>query len=264
MTDQSLFNTENAPVTQAVVPQNDNPLANLLANIKNEAGVQKYKSVEDALVGAQNAQEYIAQLKAEKAAAEAKARELEGANSKQAELEATLAELMNKVNQGQATPATLDPNLISEYVSKALDQKERVQTAKQNQAQVVEAFVQTFGDQAEAKFDAAALELGLSRAEFNELAAKSPKVVLKAAGIGEKKLSGNPLSPPPSATSAPAFQPHKETMIKRNTERTNTSRGILAEQQRSKQMVEELATHGMSIDELSNPKNYYKLFGKKE
>ena len=69
MPDQaSIFNEQN-PATQPTQngdntpgAQGSNDLANLLGSIKNERGEPKYKSVEDALVGLRNAQEYIPQL----------------------------------------------------------------------------------------------------------------------------------------------------------------------------------------------------------
>lgn len=271
MSDPTIFNQNQAanPANPPVNPQTPDPYANLLGMIVNEQGSQKYNSIEDALKGAAHAQAYIAQLKAEKAELENKYNTVQVDVNKQAELERTVQELLSRQShQAPANPAAnaVDPNAIAELVNKTLEQRTATERAQANQKEVATQLLTKFGTEAEAKYNAAAQELGLTVAEMNEFAAKSPKAVLKALGVSEQPApKPNTFAPAPSAVNTAAFQPQQDTFIGRNKEKSRvgaTTRELNQESARSRAMVDELHAAGASVHDLSDPKVYFKYFGK--
>lgn len=281
MTDQSLFGNEQgntsttstASAAAGTQAQNANPLATLLAEIRNEGGAQKYNSVEDALKGAAHAQSYIAQLKQEKEDAVRRLQEAtQTATTYQAQLtdqeqiKASIAALTSKLDGqvSQTTGKTFTPEEIAELVNSQLTQREGVQTVKQNQATVVAQLRSKFGEKAEEQYNAAAAELGMTPAELNALAGKSPKAVLKALGIAEQPAhKSTQFVPGQSAVNTAGFQPHQESFVGRNKEQLRigaTTQELAQETVRAKAMVAELEANGMSIDDLTIPKNFFKLF----
>lgn len=280
MTDQSLFgNGQDTPTTSAASAaagtqtQNANPLATLLAEIRNESGVQKYNSVEDALKGAAHAQSYIATLKQEKEEAERRlqeatrtATEVQGQLTEQQQIKASIAELSQKLNNktNETTGKVYTAEEIAELVNSQLTQRDVATSAKKNQETVVSQLRSKFGDKAEEQYNAAATDLGLTVAEMNALAAKSPKVVLKALGIAEQQAHrSTQFVPGQSAVNTAGFQPNQESFVGRNKDKLRigaSNQEIGAESHRAKQMVQELEANGMSIDDLTIPKNYFKLF----
>lgn len=262
MSDQtSIFGDQN--VTQQT--QTASPLATLLADIKNEQGTQKYATPEDALRGAAHAQEYIRTLQREKAEADARLAALSAKEDKTASLEATLAELMQKVNK-PAEPATNVPtgDDIADIVAKTLDSRTAAQTAKANQDAVAASLVKQFGADAQAKYLAAAEDIGLSPSEMDQLAAKSPKAVLKALGISEQ-VAQKPQSfaPQGSAVNTAALQPHQDSFVGRNKapQSIGATTGELHQEARNaRTMVEELHSAGLTTADLSDPKVFNKYF----
>lgn len=271
MSDPTIF-TQNQPANPAtppVNPQTPDPYANLLGMIVNEQGSQKYNSIEDALKGAAHAQAYIAQLKAEKAEIENKYNTVQVDVTKQQELERTVQELLSRqANPTPANPAvaTVDPNTIAELVNKTLEQRTASEKAQANQKEVATQLLNKFGADAESKYNAAAQELGLTVAEMNAFAAKSPKAVLKALGVSEQTAPKlNTFAPAPSAVNTAAFQPAQDTFIGRNKEKSRigaTTRELNQEAARSRAMVDELHASGASVHDLADPKVYFKYFGK--
>jgi hypothetical protein len=266
--DQSLFQGNSPAATPATPAANQNgsdPYAHLLGTILNENGVPKYANTEEALKGAAHAQAYIAQLKREKDELEAKANAAMSAAEKQAELERTLTELTQKVNNPVANqPQGLDPEKIAEYVAQTLDKRTAAEKAKANQEQVVKTLVDKFGAEAEVKFNAAAQELGLSVGEMNELAARSPKVVLKALGVAEQPApKPNQIAPAFGGLKTEGFQPHQDSFIGRNKVEVTvgaSTQVLMDEANRSRKMVEEVHAQGLTMHDLSDPKIFFKTF----
>jgi hypothetical protein len=270
VSDPTIFNNGN-PATPAnpANPQTPDPYANLLGMIVNEQGSQKYNSIEDALKGAAHAQAYIAQLKAEKAELENKYNTVQVDVNKQAELERTVQELLSRQSRTEpANPAsaTVDATTIADLVNKTLEQRTVAERAQANQKEVATQLLNKFGAEAEAKYNAAAQELGLTVAEMNEFAAKSPKAVLKALGVSEQPaLKPNTFAPAPSAVNTAAFQPQQDTFIGRNKEKARigaTTRELNQEAARARAMVDEIHASGASVHDLTDPKVYFKYFGK--
>lgn len=250
-------------ITQTATPS-VSPLATLLADIKNETGAQKYATPEDALRGAAHAQEYIRTLQREKADAEAKLSALVTREDKTAQLEATLAELMQKVNK-PAEPASNVPtgDDIAAIVAKTLDSRSAAQKAKENQDAVATVLLKQFGADAESKYNDAAKELGLTPQEMNEFAAKSPKAVLKALGVSEQVAKPQTFAPTGSALNTAALQPHQDSFVGRNKAPQSigaTTGELQAESRNALNMVTELHAAGLTTADLADPKVYAKYF----
>lgn len=271
-TDQSIFgNEENKPTPannngNAAVPngQNQPDYTTLLSAIRNEAGEQKYKTLEDALNALKHSQEYIPQLKQQLSEREQELQRVSGQQRSQEEIERTVQELAKKLNeQTDNKPQTLSQEQIAELVNRTLTQKQTEAQAKSNQASVVKKLTDVFGEKAEEKYIEAAADMGLSVDEMNALAAKSPKAVLKALGITEqtKQQTGAPMG---SSVNTAAFQPHQDSFVKRNDNRLEvgaTFNEVTQERHRSNKMVEELHAQGMTVHDLTNPKIYKQYFG---
>lgn len=138
---------------------------------------KKYSSVEDALKSVPHAQKHIQTLESELAAA----RE-ELAKRKTAE------ELLDEIKSGiqpQATPAgsEFDQDKLLQLVDQTLEQKERQRAAKTNAESVASKFTEKYGQKAEEVYNTVAKESGLTIQQLNSLAASSPKIVLKLAGL---------------------------------------------------------------------------------
>ncbi len=273
MPDQdSIFNKENNGGTppqnngnggNSGAPDSSNQLATLLGSITNEKGEQKYKSVEDALVGLKNAQEYIPGLKETLAQKEARIAALEQTAAKVASLEEALTKLTQQqpTETKQSGPSEED---IARLVENAIHKTETVKKQRENISVVTKAISDKFGDKSETEFYSKAAELGLSKEEMNALAAKSPNAVLGLFGITDKGVPQRTGSPGGSNINTTGLKPNEKTFISRNTEVLPvgaTNHEMMNEQRASAKMVEELHSKGMSINDLTNPKEYFKHFG---
>ena len=244
--------------------QIDPAIITLLSEIKNERGEPKYKSLPDALVALKHSQEYIPTLTSQLSQKDTELAQARAAAERVAELERTVQALTQRTDPTPGTPpaAGLTPEQIAELVTRTLTQKEQAELAKKNTALVADTLKATFGTDAEAKYNAKAAELGMSVAEFNTLAARSPQAVLQMFGT---KAPANPGSPTPTSVNTTGLQPHQDSFIGRNTETMAvgaTTEDMRREQHRAARMVEELHAQGKTVSDLSNPKEFFKLFGK--
>ncbi|WP_155638770.1 hypothetical protein [Burkholderia territorii] len=271
-TDQSIFGNEANKSTQtpnggnAADPhsQNQPDYTTLLSAIRNEAGEQKYKTLEDALNALKHSQEYIPQLKQQLTEREQELQRVSGEKRSQEEIERTVQELARKLNeQTDNKPNGLSQEQIAELVNRTLSQNKTKEQAEANQQAVVQELTKQFGEKAKEKYFEAAADMGLSIEEMDALAAKSPKAVLKALGITgqQQKQTSAPMG---SSVNSAAFQPHQDSYVKRNDNRLEvgaTFAEVTLERQRSNKMVEELHANGMSVHDLTNPKTYKQYFG---
>lgn len=152
---------------------------------------KKYQSVEDALKSVPHAQKHIQTLEAELAAAREELTKRK-----------TTEELLDEIKSGvqpKENPqgVELDQDKLLQLVNQTLEFKERQKQAKSNASQVASKFTEKFGNQAEVVYKNIALENGLTEQQLNNLAASSPNVVLKLAGLTEAKIT--PVSKPTSS-----------------------------------------------------------------
>lgn len=274
MTDQSSIFKSNESATQPQEQQAQaapsapaqDAYADLLNAIVNERGERKYATLSDALHGLKSAQEYIPQLKADKEAKEQELVRLRKEAERAAELERTLEALTSQRNEtAQHQSVALDESKLAEIVNRQLTLKEQKQLAASNIQTVVSTLQQSFGADAEKKLYGKAEEMGMSAEEMNSLAARSPKAVLTMLGITQA-APAQKYSPSQSSANTTAFEPHNESYIGRNPKGVligATTQDVTESFNRAKKMVEELEAKGMSVHDLSDPKTYNKVFGKK-
>lgn len=274
MSDQnSLFTTNNipqeTPAPQATsnvanAPQND-ALATLLSQIRNERGEQKYRTVEEALNGLKHAQEFIPQLTTKQRQLEQELEDARRAAAKVAEIENTVKSLTQQVSSPPATQGpAITPEQVAELIDVTLQRKQAETSAQANTKAVTAAVLAKFGDKAEQVFYGKAEELGLSKAEFNALAAKTPKAVLNLLGITDTAVTPQQVkSSSQSVINTTALEPPSETLIGRNKVPTlvgATTQQLREESLRARQMVDELHGKGLTVHDLTDPKVYFKHF----
>lgn len=253
----------DAPAAPGAQPNTD--FAHLLSSIKNERGEQKYATLQDALIGLKNAQEFIPTLQATQAQKDAEIERLRAEAERVAELERTVAALTSQPPQAPTSAPVLDENKLADLVNRTLTQREQQALAQANIQTVVTTLQQSFGADADKKFYGKGAEMGMSREEMNALAAKSPKAVLTMLGITQAAQPNKPNnpSPTPGTVNTSAFTPNEQTFVGRNPKPTligATTQDIQEASVRARAMVEELHAKGMSVHDLTDPKVYAKYF----
>ena len=244
--------------------QDNQAITTMLANIKNERGEQKYKTLDDALNALKHSQEYIPQQNARVAQLEAELLAAKGTASKVEEIERTLQALTQQKTEAitSANPG-LTEEQVANLVNATLTRKQQETLAQNNITTVVASLQAAYGTEAEKVYNAKAQELGMTVAELNALAAKTPTAVLNLIGVQRGQSTGSPIH---STINAGGFAPKPNSKIGRNETTVPigaTSQELALEWQNAKDMQAELEANGMSIDDMTNPKNYFKHFGKR-
>jgi type II secretory pathway component PulM len=245
----------------------DAELATLLLNIKNERGEPKYKTTKEALIALQHSQTFIPDLKTQIKDKDAELERLRAERSRIETLEETIRGLADRGNNTDTPSAQFTKEQIAEIVNKSLDstlsQREQASLQKANVQSVVSTLRSTFGVDAEKRYNEAAVDLGMSVAELNALAAKNPKVVLKSLGIDP--MNGQAFHKPNvSGINTLGYQPKADSFVGRNKNTTQvgaTTQDLMQETRNANKMVEELHAQGINVSDLSDPKKYFKLFG---
>jgi len=257
---QQPANQQQAPAQGSAGPASGtDELATLLGNIKNERGEPKYKTVQEALKALQHSQEYIPSLKSKTDELQAQLEQAQAQAARVTALETVVQQLTQRNDPPQNTNAPgLSEEQIAELVNRTLTKTQQENLQRSNLESVVSTMKQSFGDKAEEVFYNKAKELGLSIAEFNGLAAKTPKAVLELIGIGKTRES---VSTPGINTAG--FQPKKDSFVGRNTKSAlsgASSADILQERENVKNLVTELHEQGLTVHDLTDPKTYFKVF----
>lgn len=241
------------------------PLENLLSQIKNEKGEPKYKTVEDALNGLMHAQNHIATLVQEKRQVETEINELRPVAEQVKELRQVVERLTSSNSTTTQTVAVqgMTEEQIANLVKNTLNQSQQAQVAKQNLDAVVATVQAKFGDKAEQEFYGKAKELGMTMEEINTLASRTPKAALRMLGLEgvtqTQTTSGNPAG----TVNTTDFNPNTQSYIGRNSRKLEvgaTAQELNEEAAAARKMVQELEQRGMSIDDLTKPSNYFKIF----
>lgn len=180
----NVFNGEGTPVVQppAATPPAAPNLDDLLANIKNESGEQKYKSLQDALIALDNSQKYIPQLKSQLTGTEEKLKEMQEKIAKFGNIDETVQRLLAQQRQsdGDTPPQVvgLDEQAVLNLVKKSLSMTKQAEMFEANQKRVNDALLGKFGEKAIETLDAKAAELHTTRQALGELAKQNPDLVL--------------------------------------------------------------------------------------
>ena len=185
--------TQQAPVSpqesqapaQAIDP--NSVFANQLAGIKSDDGRQKYVDVPTALESIPHAQEHIRGLAAKNAELEAQVAKMQG-------MDEVLQRLESNQNQPEQPSVNgLDATAVNAQVEQILTQREQAAVASRNQATVVNALTQKFGDSAETVFAEKAAQLGVDVGFLTEISLRSPEAALAYFDTAPAKIS-NPVS----------------------------------------------------------------------
>lgn len=213
MTDQSSVFSEQQPTKapEATPTQSaPNPYEDLLKGIKNEAGVQKYATIDDALKALQHAQTYIPEVKSQLTQREQELAEARAKLEQQAALEEVVSRLA-KPNQPDATvdqprASGLDESAVMRLVQQQLAASQAQQSAQQNQQQVEAALKAQYGDKTADVVRQRAAELGLTPQALGELSSKSPQAVL---ALFNTKGTTGPKPTTSSVNIAPSYSPER-------------------------------------------------------
>lgn len=208
MTDQSVFSEQTQAPTQANQAPATNPYEDLLKGIKNEAGVQKYATIDEALKALQHSQEYIPQAKSALAQKEQELSELRAKLEQQASLEEVVSRLA-KPNQpdpqvNQPSGSGLDESAVMQLVQKQLAATQAQQSAYQNQQQVENTLKAKYGEKTADVVKQRASELGLTPQALGELSSKSPAAVL---ALFNTSVTSGPKPTTTSVNISPSFSP---------------------------------------------------------
>jgi len=173
MTDGTMFNNETqAPVEPTPTPQTEGmDFSSALQAITNEDGGQKYSDVNAALSSIAPAQSHIKTIEEENAT-------LKEELSKRQTAEDLLAQFQNKPEPTSSQPPSVTTEQISNLVKQAIDGNESNKVTTANQATVIKALTDKFGDKAEEQYLAAGAKFGLGPQTLDELSGKSPDAVL--------------------------------------------------------------------------------------
>lgn len=145
---------------------------------------KKYASAEEALRSVPHAQNHIQTLESELA-------ELKEELLKRKTTQELLDELKSGVQQREITPqkSELNQDTIMELVNSTLKQNEAKKTAETNAKSVASKFTEKYGNEAETVYNTLAKDLNLTTSQLNDLATRSPNVVLKLAGFEAKAIN---------------------------------------------------------------------------
>lgn len=172
----SAFNQE----TPDQNPASQDAFSDKLKEIKNEAGEQKYDSLDKAIEALKHSQEYIPELKSNLSQKDQEIENLKAELQKKAALEEIVEKLTAKQAEQTSNPQAsgLDEQAVLNLVQGYSAEQEKAKTLAQNEASVSEALFSQFGDKTPEIVAEKAKELGLSVNDLKDLSQRSPKAAL--------------------------------------------------------------------------------------
>lgn len=276
MTDQnSLFKAnQETPGGEENKGGNPNTPANsaldtLLGTIKNERGEQKYRSVEDALVGLAHAQSYIPEVKNELRTTQAQLAELQKQAEKVNTLEQTILELTQRGEKKETPTPSISEESIAGIVASQMQALKQQDVATQNAEFVRSAIIKQFGTERAADvFNAKAAELGMTPEDLTQIAVKSPKAALAMIGVSGDNAHKQFKQSPAGTQVRSDGTPGRAQSLIGNTDAFKlrlgaTSSDVMAMKRNSDMLLEELQESGVTVHDLTDPSTFYKIFGNK-
>ena len=262
MSDQTIFDDTTKPQgTEVETPSS--PYLELLKEIKNEKGEQKYKTPEEAFKALKHAQDYIPSLHQQIDALKTEKKSLEDRFEKSLSIEEKLDLLINK--EDTETPVS-DPkpvesnsfniDQIDEIIEKRLLQREQMSVENKNISIVSATFENLYGEKAKEVIANKATEMGVTPEYFKNIAKTSPNMIFSIFGINNSRSTPN-LS---SSYKSESLRQVDNSEIRRNVESKDTTGKLIEEFSRSKRMSEQLNSQGLSVDSLTDPRVYFKHF----
>lgn len=246
-----------------------NALDTLLGAIKNPQGEQKYRSVEEALVGLAHAQTYIPEVKNELRTAQAQLAELQKQAEKVNTLEQTILELTQRGKEKDTPQSSISEESIAGIVASQMQALKQKDVAVTNAEIVRGAIINQFGTEKAAEvFNAKAAELGMTPEDLTAIAIKSPKAALAMIGVTGTNAQKQFKTSPAGTQVRSEGTPVRAQSLIGNTDAFKlrlgaTSSDVLAMKRNSDQLMEELHENGVTVDDLTNPATYFKIFGNK-
>lgn len=159
-----------------------------LEQITNEEGKPKYASVDEALKGAANAQEYIRKLQADLDA-------LRAESDKGANVQDVMDAIKNQQNQGADQQSkTLGEEDVTAMFQNLLTKSKAEELQASNEAKFSEAVTRMYGDKASGFIAGKAKELGIETRFLQEMARTSPDAAMKLVGVSATPQSGGNLN----------------------------------------------------------------------
>jgi hypothetical protein len=180
-----VFAADQQPVENDSAPTQQDPINDKLREILNEEGVQKYKSIEDAIEGLKASQDFIGKLKQEN-------QEFRSELDKRMSAEAVLAELKQGKEPSEQPSPQVDPDAVSKLVDQRIEAKSMESRAKQNEDRVQQEFRNSFGEKAQEIVQRKAAELGMTSEALRSLSQESPDAVLKMFDVASKPQTSVP------------------------------------------------------------------------
>jgi hypothetical protein len=262
----NIFNSGSSTTQSQTTPTNqggqgNDPLVNLLASIKTPDGRQKYNNLEDALKALQHSQEFIPSLQTQLSEREQQLQAARAEAARIEQLENTLKTLTEQRNTQSPPASGVSESRIAELVQAQLTQVQQQQAQAANQRTVAEKLAATFGDKAEEIYNNKAAENGMTVEAFNRLAATSPQAVLKL--VGATSEAAPSATPTASSINTTGFQPKPDSFVKRNDKSLSfgtTTQDLQMESLNARKMVDELHSQGLSVDDLTKPSVFFKVF----
>lgn len=244
------------------------PLDTLLKTIKNERGEQKYRSVEEALVGLSHAQSYIPEVKNELRTAQAQLAELQKQAEKVNTLEQTILELTQRGKEKETPTSSISEESIAGIVASQMQALKQQDVATSNAQTVRNAIIKQFGEKAADVFNAKAAELGMTPEDLTQIAVKSPKAALAMIGVSGDNAPKQFKTSPAGTQVRSDGTPGRAQSLIGNKDAFKlrlgaTSSDVMAMKHNSDQLLEELRENGVSVHDMTDPSTYFKIFGNK-
>jgi hypothetical protein len=218
---ENLFNQEdkqNAPTGEPQKEPQQKGMEDLLSQIVDAQGAQKYATVDKALESLNASQEHIRTLEEEN-------RKLREQTATSKGVEEVLAAIQTK-QEAEAQPAGSGVGEeevgLEDKVLQILQASEQKKKAEANIALVVQRSTEVFGEKASEAFYEKAAAVGLSVDQINSLAAASPTAVFELLSL-DKTPAQEPGRSSSINTEAGNFQQNAPTQEKKSINRIGTT-----------------------------------------
>lgn len=208
MTDQSMFDDNNTNNSETPSQTQNDPLADLLKEIRNENGEQKYKDVATALKALGSSQQFIRQLQEEKRQVEEEKARVKAELERMGTIDDYVKRLQpnRTADEPKETPkgeGGLSVDDLDQLLEQRLTVREQQARKAANLQQVESQVAETYGDKAAEFIKQRAQELSMPIAELKELAMKSPSAALRLLDMSKKNT--------PAPTHSSVFPPRQPT-----------------------------------------------------
>lgn len=224
MSDESIFPKGDTP------PEDTPGAVAIPDSVKDLIGPgKKYPTVEKALDSIFHAQNHIGTLEKELK----ELRESAGQGVSQEELLSTVKELLDQERKTHGTSAQVDEATISSVFDREFEKRRELETANANEAVVLKAIRDKYGDKAEEMYEQRAKELGVGKGFLTSVIRKSSDAGLQLLGLEKPKgAAGAPVTKGTINTAA----------LPNNTQSVSKPRSVMGGATTS-QMIEEWRRH---------------------